>query len=451
MDERRAVSNSLGPIADSYDELQSIPELLAVARSTQGIAPGSAWQAVRALFQGIEIALVALEQVTAVLRRSCTEDDPPGVARATEWLDAFGRTWVDLAWRMRDVADDLQSGGDGHRIDVSISPNWKRLHEAEAGLNELLLPLVERIDLDPQLRERLTLDLLNYLMLQRIGLEYAVVEGAPAPYGEFLRPDAIRAVVLERRLEHDSETVFLQFRTAHQIPEILIEAVNDHLEVAVGRLQAKDCMASLPILRRADRLLDAVVVAAGLLADNLRCSEYHEIRENLGLTSGSHSVGLHYHLMRDLYPQLRETVAGMHDAHDPGTGLVRSQVRSIGLHLDRWRLAHLNLPRNNLGGAGTGTRSLTGARDALLVVGRMRDRQQDAATEGAAPIGFRATDWDTGALALGPLERRLLARVAERTQERFRDVQERRGYFAAGSAFQPPAERIVRPEGSTRT
>jgi hypothetical protein len=451
MDERRAVSNSLGPIADSYDELQSIPTLLAVARGTQGFAAGSAWQAVRALFQGIEIALVALEQVAAVLQRSCTEGDPHVVARATEWMQAFGRTWVDLAWRMRDVADDLPPDGDGHRIDVSTSPNWKRLHDAEAALNELLLSVVECNDLDPELRERLTLDLLNYLMLQRTGLEYAVVEGAPAAYPEFLHPDALRAAVLERRLEHGSETVFLQFRTAHQIPEILIEAVNDHLQVAIGHLQATDCMASLPVLRRADRLLDAVVVAVGLLADNLRCSEYHEIRENLGLTSGSHSVGLHYHLMRDLHPQLRETAAGMQGAHNPGSELVRSQVRSIGLHLDRWRLAHLNLPRNNLGGAGTGTRSLTGSRDALLVVGRMRDRQQEAATAGAAPVGFRATDWDTGVLALGPLERSLLAGVAARTQERFRDVQERRGYFAAGSAFQPPAERIVRPEGSTRT
>ena len=44
--------------------------------------------------------------------------------------------------------------------------------------------------------------------------------------------------------------------------------------------------------------------------DNLATSDYHKIRENLGLTSGSHSVGLHFHLFRDLYQQLWEALAG---------------------------------------------------------------------------------------------------------------------------------------------
>ena len=63
-------------------------------------------------------------------------------------------------------------------------------------------------------------------------------------------------------------------------------------------------------LRCANILATGMTAAMPVIVDNLVTADYHEIRENLGLTSGSHSVGLHFHLFRDLYQQLWEGLCG---------------------------------------------------------------------------------------------------------------------------------------------
>ena len=432
MNDKPTTRNRLGPIAESYDELQSIGSLRAVIRHPSAPPPGSAWQAVRALYQSAEVVVVALNQLAGSATTCLHAGDLVRTARTLDWMNAFGGMLADLAWR----AVDLHPGTQGepvHRLDIRLSPNWMDLHHTEVALGDALLSVAER-DVDDHLTHRV----LHYVMLQRQVLEYFAGCAADSAYAEFVQPGPLRDAVLERTL--DGHTVFGQFRAAHQVPEILVDAVNDHLEVAIRESRARRLPGVAVILRRVDRLLDAVVRSAGLLAENLHTQEYHEIRENLGLTSGSHSTGLHFHLMRDLYPQLRREAGQLEDG--PGQVAVAGLIRTIGLHLDRWRLAHLNLPRNNLGGAGTNTRSLTGSRDAVSLVGSMRDR----ALHQDDPGPFRATDWQTSALAMAPVERRLLDRIAQRTQARFADVQDRSGYFAAKPTFQPPPERTVGTE-----
>ena len=195
--------------------------------------------------------------------------------------------------------------------------------------------------------------------------------------------------------------------------------------------------------------MDAIVKVAGVLVDNLKIDEYHTIRENLGLTSGSHSIALHYHLMRDLYPQLwRAADRGLASTAGPLVQIVCDQVRTIGNYLDRWRLIHLGLPRNNLGGFGTGTRSLTGAPDAVSLVSRMRERGRELKSSGPSHQAIHATDWDADSLALAPIERLLLEAVARRTKQAIPDVQNRSGYFAQTSSFKAPEERIVDSEST---
>jgi hypothetical protein len=446
MAERESSSNRLGPIARSYDELQSLPALLAVVHDPAEPEPGTAWQALRATYQGAEVALATLAQLSRALAGEVEAGRWAEVARTVDWLTAFGRTWADLAWRSREV---LGAGGvpaGAFALTVVESPNWADLQAGERELARVLTPLLHTVG------EDLKRALLNYVMLQRTGREYLAVDGAPAPYPEFVRPEELRAVVRARPLAGD--TVFLQFRSAHQVPEILAVALNDHLEVAVREIDSAELGRAVAVLRRAECLLEAMVLAVDLLAGHLGTDEYHAIRENLGLTSGSHSVALHYHLMRDLYPALRERADRLAATEpDPaGTaalaGIVRDQVHTLGIHLDRWRLAHLSLPRNNLGAADAGVRSLTGTRDALGLVSRMRERARPAAD--AARAGFRATDRADGELALAPVESLLLDDVAGRTRERFPDVQARSGYFAQAPAFEPPTERVSGPERTTR-
>lgn len=434
-------TDSIGPIASSYEQLQSLPALHAIIDDAQYLVRGGRWQAVRAMYQCAEIVIITLEALGKHLMDRIAAGDTIGVRRSITWQTAFARAWVALACKAKDFAGEAEEGsspGVGI-LDATVSPNWSLLQHTERDLALDILASMktpQSIFVDD---EEVRLGLLNYSMLQRIGSEYFQTEAAPAYYDEFVRPSELRNVVYERLLSES--TVFMQFRSAHQIPEIIAVALNDHVESAIEAVRAAKIPEALRFLRRAERLADALAESASILSENLTTGEYHAIRENLGLTSGSHSVALHYHLMRDLYPRLESDVRTVERRGSAAlTDLLTTQARSIGLHIDRWRLQHLKLPRNNLGGAGTGTRSLTGSKDAVTVVGRMRDRSLGAL--GGTEQVRRATDWKGSDLALAEVESRLLELVSEGTKERFVDVQERTGYFSSNVGFDPPEVRV---------
>ena len=125
------------------------------------------------------------------------------------------------------------------------------------------------------------------------------------------------------------------------------------------------------------------------MVDNLTTHDYHEIRENLGLTSGSHSIGIRHHMFTHLYEQLWDEVALVGDKRGPTWDLLVTQLLFFRSFIFQWRDEHLHLPRNNLGGAAT--RSLTGSSDAVSVVEGMSDhaRTGDPAnayiSDGATP------------------------------------------------------------------
>lgn len=414
------------PVAASYDDLQSLPALFRAATSDPVPGRGSVWQAQRALFQAMEIGLANLEELADEATARLRSGRPHAAERSIGWMVGFGHLWSELAWLVRELAP-LDPDAGGHALAVADSPSWRRLAVAERELARELKPLADGPDEAAWKR-----DVLRYAMLQRVALEHACVEGAPFAYREFVRPDAVREAVHERRLP--GETVFLQFRAAHQMPELLVRVANDHIELAVHEIKEGNSDAAAVLLGRAERLVEITARTTGLLVDRMDTAEYHEIREALGLTSGSHSAGLHFNLMRDLYPALAHASAGQPDT-------VRRPVRGIGLHIDRWRLGHVNLPRTNLGGAGAGTKSLTGSPDALRTVAKMREagRARDPYANGARP--FRATEWESGVPPLAEVERRLLAEIGRRTQDRFPDVQERTGRYADPSEFTPPPKR----------
>lgn len=446
-DSIQSPKNRAGPVAESYAELQSLPALMDTVQRPPVPNPGSAWSAVRALYQAIEVVLVSLGNLGNAATRHARCSDAESLSRSLHWMVVFAKAWVDMAWRIGDIAPTASVLRTDHRLELRASPNWSTLQSAEIALAAALDNLIQDYK-EPQniIGNTIATNLLRYVMLERIGLERCATPDAPTDYANFVRPAEIRSAVLERELPGD--TVFLQFRAAHQVPEILVDAVNNHIDRAIRSIQKNDLTTALKILNQADRLLDAVVLVANILVENLQTPEYHEIREYLGLTSGSHSVGIHFHLMRDLYPALKVAVANATrktGSADPLLNLTQLHVRSLGLHIDRWRLAHLNLPRTNLGGAGTGTRSLTGSADALLTVGRMRDSARTRDLPHSAR-GFRATDWQHSALALADIEQRLLRLIANQTQARFPDVQQRSGTFAASSNFRPPPRRLVRED-----
>jgi hypothetical protein len=142
MAERGPSSNRLGPIARSYDELQSLPELLSVVHHAGEPEPGTAWQAVRATYQGAEVALATLARLSRELAVDVEAGRWPGVARTVDWLTAFARTWADLAWRSRELHGAHRATTGGYQLDVVESPNWTDLQAAERDLAQVLAPML---------------------------------------------------------------------------------------------------------------------------------------------------------------------------------------------------------------------------------------------------------------------------------------------------------------------
>ena len=109
------------------------------------------------------------------------------------------------------------------------------------------------------------------------------------------------------------------------------------------------------------------------IAENMAPLDYHEIRENLGLTSGSHSVTLEFHLFREyLSSQLwaeidqhleerlpsaadldeRVCLADKERHHHTDSWIThesRNEYIEIRAVFSRMRHAHMHLPRGNLG------------------------------------------------------------------------------------------------------
>jgi hypothetical protein len=149
-----------------------------------------------------------------------------------------------------------------------------------------------------------------------------------------------------------------------------------------------------------------------------------------------------------LYEQLWDEVAVVGEKRGPTWDLLVTQLLFFRSFIFQWRDEHLHLPRNNLGGAAT--RSLTGSSDAVSVVEGMSDhaRTGDPAnaylSDGATP----AHSPERGPLASylrtdESLDTALLTATGLVTQSKFRNVQERTGYFANKSSFSKPPRRRV--------
>ena len=282
----------------------------------------------------------------------------------------------------------------------------------------------------------------------------------------------MREAVYERVLTGD--TYFTQFRGLHQIPEILGEEVNDRLEQAIRALRDGRLHEAAEQLGCVNTLFESILASLPSIVDNLATSDYHDIRENLGLTSGSHSVCLRFHMFTHLYSQLWEELSArlrgwlvpenetpdieavVREIDRQRSGnqdawlarLVCTECLKLRVFIFQWRDEHLNLPRNNLGG--DFTKSLTGSPDAVRAVRHMRDaaRTSDPMLPLARARALTSPGHDSrpGELTRyleseSSLDTEILVTTGKVTQKRFQDVQERLGYFATRCPFAIPPRR----------
>ena len=475
--------NGRGVIAEHYHDLQSLG-LIERARAERSVAPATPESLVRTLLQAAELALY---NATDVLERAgddlCSERWE-SCATKLAWARGFHRVLLRLSLVCERYSAYAQLRGLGLNTPgrINESPAGKAYFDAAIGFGRRLEGCMRSVQIDPL--EALANDGLSsprfaILHLARIiSHDSAIWErnllasaGPPTDmdYGAFTASAVLREAVYEHDLVGD--TYFTQFRGLHQIPELVSAEINDRLEHAILALHARNLGTALEDLVWSNALAEVVAACLAPMVDNLTTHDYHEIRENLGLTSGSHSVGLRFHMFTDLYEQLCDAVGaqlnGGRGEQVADTGVVGNeevselawlligQLMSFRSFIFQWRDEHLHLPRNNLGGAST--RSLTGSADAVQVVANMAEhaRNHDPARRlfaGSSAEGDRPRPL-VGSLtealrAPGSIDDLLLTATGRITQSKFTHVQDRSGFFANKCPFTKPPRRVVSPPPS---
>ncbi|MEA2189526.1 MAG: hypothetical protein QOK16_4537 [Solirubrobacteraceae bacterium] len=453
------VANERGVIAEHYYSLHSIASVEAT-RASSSFSAATPESRVLGLVQAAEIALYNLADL---LGRAASDLDAGDFDRCSTkmcWARGFHRVLVRLSLAAIRAGDAAGRPAPEEFWRIDATPGFAEYLPALQRFDATLRRLDEerKIDaLDTFARAPLGDPVFTILHAARIANHDSrtwsvnferVIHPAPGTQDlkALLATHWLRNAVEEHRLSGD--TYFTQFRALHQIPELLAREVNDSIEIAIHAIRCGDIDVALDALEGALCLADPIEACLPPIVDNLTTRDYHDIRENLGLTSGSHSVSLRFHLFTELYEQLCDAVAGLGDepADEPLVRRIRRQVVTLHTFIFAWRDMHLHLPRNNLGGAAT--KSLTGSPDAIRTVRKMRDNAAvaDASVRFTQALPVRTTndsalaaylDSPSGSDAL------LLAATGEATKANFSDVQERAGFFAQRCPFTRPPRRTV--------
>lgn len=484
--EQARFHNQRGVIAEQYYQLQAL-HVLDKGKESYPLPKASYLSIIRAIFQSMEIALL---NVTDLIVRA-TDDIKSGrfgsSAIKLSWMRGFHSIMLRLSVMPQKLGPVPGNGDYAGELSISTSPAFKayydglRLFDDEvichiSRSQRTLEELIAQNSLDDnQLRIIHLMRLCNHeTTIWERNLSCVFLPAEVPSYEEFVATQSMYDAVYNTVLEGD--TYYTQFRGLHQIPEILSAEINDLIEQTILQLRTKNLFRAYEHLRSLNILSEGVLAALPPIADNLVTADYHNIRENLGLTSGSHSVNIHYHLFKDLYEQVwtefATSLMGEHTSVQAEKNLQRliceidlkrfegeqsflvhllaNELLKLRTFINQWRDLHLHLPRTNLGS--TYVKSLTGSSDAVQAVKKIRQVAQAKdpfqPLADARKLNTTAKSADYCPLAAyfdapQALDRKILETTGDITKKRFQDVQERAGVFANKSPFVPPSKREV--------
>lgn len=475
--------NERGIIADNYRELQAV-HLLEQAKNSSPLSKATYDSTLQANLQSVEIALLNLEDLMQRATHDVADLNFDIALRKLSWARGFHRVLVHLSGLPSSLLSNHSPNTPKKVFSINQSPAFQRYFKALQSFDQTFRQVVLDGALDVKnaiATESIDSTTFHLIHLVRIcnhdasiweqNLSYIVIPTNEQNYEDFVMSDAMFKVVHDRNLVGD--TFFLQFRGLHQIPEVLCAEMNDRIEEAIIAVRKSHLILAYEHLHIVNMLGYAILPTLPAIFDNLSTFDYHQIRENLGLTSGSHSTSLHYHLFRDLYTQLVQSLESLLITSYPDATNIGAIVYEIDTTrlidnnsfvlyqyinecltlrdiIHQWRNWHLHLPRNNLGG--NNTKSLTGANDAVAAVRRMRDvaDSKDPMHQLLVAKHVRGDRQIPDAVQLNSyfaqdesLDNMLLNLTGEVTQEGFREVQERLGVFANKPPFTPPPKRKV--------
>ena len=479
--------NERGVIAQTYSELESIP-LLEAARNNYSLPKASPESCIRSVFQSVEVILLNLTDLVTRAAEDIEHENLHTAVVKLAWASDFGSILSELCVLPYRLASGRTTSGDRFWLRIEDSPAFQEHSQAFLSLNQVFLRFIEAhpaqvteaiadasVDVPLSRIIQLLKIYAHEISYWKTSLYEIGIRQQITGYDAFVGSSYIREAVLGRKLNGD--TFFTQFRGLHQVPEIITAELNDHIEGAIRSIRDESLNKAYLYLRSANILMSVLVGSIDPIAQNLTPSDYHKFRENLGVTSGSHSVTLHYHLFRDLYRQLGTTfleyiqrsgqacfgeenliqMIRLTDEHRLDdhrhflTHLMTNELLTLQTRLDQWRQYHLHLPRNTVGGGGT--KSLAGAHDGIEAVKKLRDvaRATDALRllAEARHLGQPIPEKEKHPVSndfnhhTSPLDEVLMTLTGNITKARFENVQDRAGYFSEKCPFAPPEKRLV--------
>ena len=454
---------TLGPIAESYDQLHRI-DLLAAAIANRGVPQASYAAVACAVMQASELCLLNISRMADRTRAELLGGEVTAASIQVQWMGGFHRVMRKLGGTMFAVRSlfGVDATHFSARTGIAETAGYRSFVASLEKLEDCLKTSILS-DRGPEVREKLAtghLDdaLFRVLHLLRISYHDATKWESDLTGGVFptevdvskLLSSALLAEAVAAT-ELNPTTLHGEFVALHQIPEVLCAEVNDHLEAGIRALRTGELSRTVEHLSTCRALLVPVVECQRVMVELLATCEYHEFRENLGPASGLHSLAIRQHMFGDLFRHfwaaletwlgslggttLEVAVRGVDaQSHDDADSWLRHTVvdESFRLHAayQDWRHEHLHMPRNCLGSGGT--KSMIGVPDGPRAVYKMRDA---ANAEGALVAVHEARHVrlanlipDSPLVRLvteqGSVDAEIMRVVGEVTREYFPDVQQ---------------------------
>jgi tryptophan 2,3-dioxygenase len=472
--------NQRGVIAESYEKLQALHILKSTAE-THVLLKASPESLIRAVFQASEIALLNLSNLTHRALLDLKEGQINSAMVKLSWFYEFHIVLERLSLIPHKIGFTYDKNSPFGQLSIQESPAFQEYLQALKSFDCSAAQYIKNkhLHLEQTLANQ-SIDGIefNLLHLLRIGnhtakiwehrLANVFVPTLVHSYEDFVGSVKLHEAVHSMALSGD--TFFTQFRGLHQIPEILAKEINDCLEGVIQDIRLSHLQIAVEHMSWINVMTEGILVAMPSIVRNLSTSDYHKIRENLGLTSGSHSIWIRHQLFGELYEQLwkeistciaeysgrdrKDSIETMLDEISQARFdspqawfiyLLCNECLKLRIFIDQWRALHLHLPRNTLGG--NSTKSLTGSNDAIQMtehmrtIGREKDpmlplaRSRKLIEQGVAEQVGALTNYLESGVSLDTM---LLKATGDVTQQRFNDVQKRTGFFSQKCPFTPP-------------
>ncbi|MEO0518710.1 MAG: hypothetical protein AAF171_15575 [Cyanobacteria bacterium P01_A01_bin.116] len=453
--------NSRGSIAETYEELQSLHVLRNITEGRKkSLATASFKSFSRSILQAAEVALLNSASLIAHASGFIQAGDFDSALLHMFWLRGFHRVLISLG----QIATPFSRRDSRHNVSnlyIKESPAFQNY------LNQLKhfdISFREYIPLEHEtLRTKVANSSLDDPIVQLVQLvrvcnhESAIWEKqlnllcvpfSIKCYEDFVGINEINEMVFGLTLE--GNTFFTQFRALHQIPEILSLEMNAHIEKSIISMQVGDLLAAHNYISRGNQLIPSIISCLYPIADYLTTSDYHNIRENLGVTSGSHSKNIRQDLFNDLYTKIGHELARIksslvEESEEKRSSeyiyihnLLEKEVFKLRNFIFHWRDLHMHFPRNVIGG--NNTKSLKGSNDAVHTTRQMKEiaLKKDPLKETTQQSYLSPSQslyeeekpisrYLSSGLSLDCMISDLTGNV---TKERFRDVQNRTGLYA---------------------